>query len=598
MTRRIMLLVALVAGAIAASGPQAAAADSFGSRITLKLSNADAAWTGRVTSRKSECQPSRRVTLLRNGAQLANTATDATGRWRVATAIPPSPANYAASVAARTIAAGTCRADLSPTVDLAPPETTLVSAPPAKTFDPAPSFRFTANVAGSRFDCRMDGAAFAPCTSPQAYSGLADGSHTFRVRAVDAAGNADATPATATFAVDTSVPNILLVITDDQRIGTMDQMPRTSAFFGGGGTTYTHGYVTTPLCCPSRSSIFSGKYAHNHGVVVNDGSGFDPTQSWQRYLHDAGYYTGIVGKYLNGVPIDTAPYFDYRENVENDDPEEPRLLASLTDQFLTGAEANDRRPWALVYATHSPHDPLTVQPVDPRPIPAYDPPPSYMESDLSDKYPPVAAMAGRNPNRLASVRDGQLLELQATDESLGDVYADLTRLGEEHNTLAIFLSDNGYLWGEHALWAKLWPYTESIQVPFYARWPDHIAAGAVSDSLVANIDIAPTIMDAAGITPGYAVDGQPLFGTAPRSWLLAEWPTAAPGGPPPWSSYVSADRQYVEWDDGSGFVEDYDLTGTLLDPGDPFEMRASNQVDPAIASQLAAARTCAGAACP
>ena len=142
------------------------------------------------------------------------------------------------------------------------------------------------------------------------------------------------------------------------------------------------------------------------------------------------------------------------------------------------------------------------------------------------------------------------------------------RRSETSNTLALFTSDNGFMWGEHELESKGWPYQESIKVPLYIRWPGHVAAGAVDHRLVANIDIAPTIFDAAGVKPGYTVDGRSLLGRYSRPWLLIEWPSEAVHGIPPWWSYVDAKRRYINWSDG--WHEYYD------NATDPWQMNASN----------------------
>jgi arylsulfatase A-like enzyme len=111
-------------------------------------------------------------------------------------------------------------------------------------------------------------------------------------------------------------PNILIIVTDDQR-GNLSAMPAVRKYMVREGTRYTDGYVTTPLCCPSRASIFTGRYAHNHGVESNAGpeeSQSDPLDqetTIQSYLQGAGYRTAIFGKYLNSWPTtSTPPYFD------------------------------------------------------------------------------------------------------------------------------------------------------------------------------------------------------------------------------------------------------------------------------------------------
>jgi arylsulfatase A-like enzyme len=387
------------------------------------------------------------------------------------------------------------------------------------------------------------------------------------------------------------LPNIVLIITDDQPAGTMSVMPRTVRKFATRGTTYSQAYVTTPFCCPSRASIFSGKYAHNHGIFGNDGAGFDATQTWQRHLHDAGYYTGIIGKYLNGVPTSDAPYFDYKYDYLSDAKDEPGRWLRAAKGFVAQAETQDQRPWALVIATYSPHFPWTVRPKSPEPIPPFNPDPAYGEENLDDKSAAVqAAAAGSwNPDKVPQRQyPGQMLELQATDRKVRRLFQALRAAGEGGaRTLSFYIADNGMLQGAHRLYAKQWPYLGAAHVPFFMRWPRHVAQGVTENGLVANIDIAPTIFAATGISPDYPVDGLSLFGS-PHDALLLEFP--ATDVSPPWSAYLDPTRHYVEWADG--FVEDYDLTA------DASEVTASNSPDPASANWLDIARACVGSSCP
>jgi arylsulfatase A-like enzyme len=481
------------------------------------------------------------------------------------------------------------------TIDTVAPETTITAGPAPDTVDDSPTFRFESNDAQAGFRCSRDEAPASRCTAPWTYPSVEAGAHTFEVRAIDAAGNLDATPATSAFTLRAyPPPNILLIVTDDQPPDTMQVMPNASAYFGG-GTTFTNGFDVQPLCCPSRASIFSGKYPHNHGIVINDGTSFDATETWQRYLHHLGYRTGIIGKYLNNVTTAQAPHFDYRNQMFpwDAEDEQAQLQASSRD-FLTSAEDDDRVPWALVYATQSPHTPWSVQPANPTPIPPYTPPPSIDEADLTDKDPAIQAASTEFPLLpVDDFRNGIIRELEAVDEGLGPLFATLDALDESENLLSFYISDNGFLWGQHRLRAKQWPYRESVNVPFYIRWPGHVPAGATVDNLVANVDIAPTIFNATGTSPRYPVDGKPLVPTLPdRSWLLLESSPHDYGSIhiPAWRSYVTAARQYIEWADG--FVEDYDLTA------DPHQMAARNQSDPTIAAPLDAAAACVGAACP
>src|SRR5688500_3134228 len=104
-------------------------------------------------------------------------------------------------------------------------------------------------------------------------------------------------------------PNVLIIVTDDQRVDTMEAMPRTSRIFAENGVSFTNAYATTPLCCPSRASILTGLYAHNHNVETQSraGSTLDVGLTLQHHLTEAGYYTGFIGKWLNGWNLAVSP---------------------------------------------------------------------------------------------------------------------------------------------------------------------------------------------------------------------------------------------------------------------------------------------------
>ncbi len=394
-------------------------------------------------------------------------------------------------------------------------------------------------------------------------------------------------------------PNILLIMSDDQSTtDPMSVMPQTRAFFSGGGTKFSNAYATTPLCCPSRASTYSGLYAHNHGITKNDGSGFGQNQTWQRLLHDDGYRTGIAGKFLNGLEADEAKHFDDRLPIESyGDPNDSRRIAGFASDFIANAEGKDAQPWALVLAPHAPHWPLNEQPLVPRPMPSFTPP--RPEADLSDKHPAVAAAASLYarqglPDLNPGLWEPRLGELQALDESVGVVVDRLREHKEASNTFAIYLSDNGFLWGEHGLFHKIWPYSESTRIPMFMRWPGRIENGNVDRRLVANIDVGPTILRAAGVDPDYPVDGMSLFPRAQRrESLLTELPdgfsNVSTGEIPPWSALIEKQRLRIEWADG--FVESYDLER------DPFLDDARSPGGARAAARLARLRACSGADC-
>jgi len=433
-------------------------------------------------------------------------------------------------------------------------------------------------------------------------------------------------------------PNVLIVLTDDQRAGTLDVMPKTRRIFGAGGTQYLNGFVTTPLCCPSRATILTGRYDHNNGVLGNgDALKLDQDTTVERYLQDAGYRTGIVGKFLNTWPLDQNPphwdtfdifnngYNDTLWNLQGRQATVPEYSTSfISDQavrFLRQSESQDKQPWFLYVATSAPHDPWIPEPKYANaPVPQFVRNPAMLEADVSDKPPWVQDAVKLTQARIAQNRAGQLRTQMSVDDLVGRIFRVLRQLGEDRNTLAFFLSDNGFLWGEHQvagdrgeqetsltkITGKRLPYTQSIHVPFLVRWPGHVRSGVQDPRFVANVDIAPTIMDAAGLSPPASVpmDGRSLLSGQARAKMFLEY-FLDPIYPviPAWASIRTATRQYIEYYDPSGqviFQEYYDLTR------DPFQLDnlfgdGSSSDDPNVSGLTRQLRTdlrCAGTSGP
>jgi arylsulfatase A-like enzyme len=403
---------------------------------------------------------------------------------------------------------------------------------------------------------------------------------------------------------------VLIVITDDQRIESMGPMRRTRAWFKREGTEFVNAYVTTPLCCPSRASILTGRYAHNHRVRTNaDAPELDPESTIQRYLGDSGYRTGIVGKYLNswtGPPSRFEQWHTF-ENVSkykgarfNSNGVVHKVKKYSTDYIADRArglvrqfELTDAKPWFLVVSTWAPHTPAQAAKRHRNSkVGKWAGNPAVFETDRTDKPPYVQAKSSgfKGGRRL---RERQLRTLKAVDEMVERLFTTMSELGEAGDTLAFFLSDNGIMWAEHGMKSKTTPYTPAIKVPFFVRWPGHVPQGVADPRIVANIDIVPTIMQAAGITPDpeYPLDGRSLLDGTTRDRLLLE----LTGGnnqidAPTWASTLTPAYQYVEYyDDLSGavtFREYYDMVN------DPFQLEnlladADPENDPPIDEQSA-----------
>ena len=410
--------------------------------------------------------------------------------------------------------------------------------------------------------------------------------------------------------------NFILILTDDQRLDTLWAMPRVDQL-ANSGVTFSDAFVTTPICGPSRASILSGGfYAHNTGVLNNmEPNGgvarFDDSEALATLLQGAGYATGFIGKYLNEYST-VAPYippgwtvFEAGSNtlfpsyrfVVGSSGSEPSLgeftglltqygTDYLRDRALAFIDLHAGQPFFLLLSIDAPHYPRTPAPGDEGLFGAYlYRERAYGEVDLSDKPLQVRNVALTFP-AIAEERDeihrNQLRSLQAVDRAVGALADHLELLGLLDRTVIIFTSDNGFLWGEHGLVEKAWPYEESIRVPLVAVVPD--ITPRVDDHLVAmNLDIPATILELAGVEK--ATDGMSLVPVlqdpdAPgRGEALIESTTPYYF----WGGLrikdASGDWKYIESDWGPS-IELYDLAN------DPFE-EENLSADPSHQSMIA-----------
>jgi N-acetylglucosamine-6-sulfatase len=385
-------------------------------------------------------------------------------------------------------------------------------------------------------------------------------------------------------------PNVVLVVTDDQRFDTLAAMPIVQAELVAKGVSFDNAFVVNPLCCPSRATILTGTYSHTNGVWSNFGpyGGWGPFRPWEPgtiavALQAAGYRTGFVGKYLNTYSGTTVPpgwhrwfafspanalnYFDYDLNVdgqlEERGSEEANystdVLAAETERFVR-AEA---RPFFLAVFPFAPHRPFTPAPRHAEvPVEWQPSAPSFNEEDVSDK--PRYVRDHPLLDGKALVVD-QVRALLAVDDLVQRLVLALEETGALANTVIVFTSDNGYTWGEHRLWNKMSPYEESIRVPLVVRADGRALAGVHDDRPVANVDLAATIAELAEIP--FWSEGRSLLpllrGESPswRSRLLVEG-ARYPGSfgtpvPPSYCSLRDDAWKYVQY--ATGEEELYDL---------------------------------------
>ncbi|GAB3665110.1 hypothetical protein GCM10027589_29540 [Actinocorallia lasiicapitis] len=393
---------------------------------------------------------------------------------------------------------------------------------------------------------------------------------------------------------------MLLIVTDDQPLRTGWALPRTERWLGGGGRTFTEARCLTPVCAPSRATIMTGRHAHQHGVRHNHGyeHRFDQDATVQRRLHDAGYRTGLFGKMLNGwSPGDSVRHFDdyavfckpsYRDGRWNDNgtvrPCPGYSTTAVRERAVAFVSQADDRPWYLYVAPYAPHAPNTPEPRYARlAVPRWNGDPAVGEKNRKDK-PPYLRRRHATLAQGRAERRRQLRSLRSVDDLVAAVHAALVRTGQLENTLVIFVGDNGYCWAEHGWIGKHVPYQQSVRVPLHLSWPAGGVRRGVDSRLAARADIAPTVLDAAGLPPLPGSAGRSLLRPWTRAHLLLQhWhPGGIPGLPPSWVSIVTRTHQYVEYYDvvfapgaphprGSGRVthrEYYDLRR------DPWQLRS------------------------
>jgi arylsulfatase A-like enzyme len=169
-----------------------------------------------------------------------------------------------------------------------------------------------------------------------------------------------------------------------------------------------------------------------------------------------------------------------------------------------------------------------------------------LEADRSDK-PPWVRRNAVPPAVMQTERDKMLRTLMSVDDMVGNVFHELAALKERRDTLAIFISDNGYAWGEHGIRGKWRPYTESIRVPLPMRWPGHLEPGSVDTGIATNVDLAPTILAAARITPAAPMDGVSLLQPGTRPRLFTEFWGNPAKGRPDWAQIRTRRVTYIEY---------------------------------------------------
>jgi N-acetylglucosamine-6-sulfatase len=413
-------------------------------------------------------------------------------------------------------------------------------------------------------------------------------------------------------------PNILLLYVDDLRhdgLGVTGhdfvETPNLDQRVAGQGINFRNSFVNCPLCSPSRASLMTGQYAATHGLMVNDDVNAVPDERlpiYQHALRSAGYRTGLVGKWHMDSYFEARPGFDYWAafqgqgfhanptlRVKKDGAASVTVSATgftttiLTDyalEFLDdyGTGGSRSEPFALTLsfkAVHGPHGNQYAESGGTYAAQTINRPPNatpgYGGYSINQEKP-VYSLSGLNGLTLNntmgnSQQISQMEMMKDIDANIGRVLDALEAKGLDDNTLVIFTSDNGFFWGEHGRGDKRLAYDESIRVPLLMRGPG-VQGGQTSDALVTNIDLAPTILTAAGLPVPASMQGQPLNGLLSgsggftRDAVFAEYyPEVKQPGIQRWDAVRTETHLYVTHPvAGSQYDELYDMVN------DPYQM--------------------------
>jgi N-acetylglucosamine-6-sulfatase len=343
---------------------------------------------------------------------------------------------------------------------------------------------------------------------------------------------------------ESAPPDVVLVLTDDLRHDSLGctgsdviatpQLDRLAAE----GVLFETALVVTALCCPSRASLLTGVYGHRHGVLNNapPADVLDGQVTFPELFQAAGYETAYIGKWHLPNP-GAAPFrgFDHWVSFEGQGqyfdqmlwvdgvstPTRGYLTDLLVERALEWTARPREGPYLLVLATKSAHYPFDPSPARAGALAGADIRFSPSIDDPLENLPVHLQKLRMRPNLQRVVQDRRVFRhgiqtysetVMSLDDAVGRLAGGLRARGALDDTLLVFTSDNGLLWGEHGIPHKICTFEPAIRVPLIVRWPAALPAGARVAAPVLNVDVPATLLDAAGIEVPRAVQGESLLG--------------------------------------------------------------------------------------
>ena len=416
-------------------------------------------------------------------------------------------------------------------------------------------------------------------------------------------------------------PNMVVVLIDDLRWDEIScaghPIVRTPHIdrIAREGVRFRNAFATTPLCSPVRACLLTGQYAHRHGIVdnINRSEQSHGLRTFPRLLQQAGYETAYVGKWHMGNDDTARPGFDHwvsmkgqgtsRDPLINLNGKRVRETGHTTDVLNRHAvdflKRQGDKPFCLYIAHKALHPELTQyddgsisDPSAAKFIPADRHKQRYVGAPVPRRLNVTDSLAGKpalqrkigdlpplsretgTPDE--TVRDRWRM-LAACDEGVGQLFSALESNHQLESTIIVFASDHGYWYGEHGLSVeRRLPYEEAIRIPLLVRYPRKFSAGGLVDDLALSIDLAPTLLELAGVSVPEYVDGRSLVpllaGKAPPDWrtsFLIEYytdtvfPRVFKMG---YKAVRTTRYKYIRYNELSGMDELYDLST------DPYEL--------------------------
>ncbi|MBW1846471.1 MAG: sulfatase-like hydrolase/transferase [Deltaproteobacteria bacterium] len=393
-------------------------------------------------------------------------------------------------------------------------------------------------------------------------------------------------------------PNIIFILSDDHRWDALSseghpfiQTPNMDKL-ASEGISFNNAFVTTSLCSPSRASFLTGQYAHTHGVKNNLTPWKDSNVTFLEIMKNQGYDTAFIGKWhmpgkiptLRGmdkfitfdVQAGQGKYFNCPLIIDGKEvpSRKPYITEELTDHAIEFMGQNRDNPFCLYLSHKAVHHQFKAAPEHQG---MYDNVPLNLpkESDPWITWTNGSVYYGAIMGPMEKFYRDYCEAIVSLDQQIGRVMEKVEEMGIADNTIIIYTSDNGYFWGEHHLVDKRWFYEESIHIPFIVRHPKMISApGKKVDQMILNIDVAPTILDLAGIPVPDSMEGKsftPILKNNSTPWRKAwlyEYFKEFPYQVPEMNAVRTERYKYIEYKG----KESTDLFDIINDPNEKMNL--------------------------